>query len=148
MRKIRFAKAVLLIFVVVFMIGTLSACSLLKIKSPDKYELNNGETVPSITSVVGDRSVRTRKIGLTDIEQQISYSYKDVEAPAEDVEEYVDYLVSRGYKNTTSSHIYGESGELILTKASDTNAEYTITVTVTYGEDTYKVSVVRAKSGY
>ena len=148
MKRTSLTKLVLLIFLAVLMLGALCACSFLEIKAPDKYELKDGETVPSITSVVGKRTVRTRKIGLTDIEQQISYTYKDIETPAEDVEEYVDYLVSRGYKNTTSSHIYGESGELILTKISETNSEYKITVTVTYSEGTYKVAVVRSKTEY
>ena len=131
-------KTVSLTIVFILLCALLCSCGL--VKSPDKYELSDKDSVPSITKVVGDREVKTTKIG----KQYVMYSYKNVPDSKDDIERYASYLVStekftadKKYKNIAAS------GEFVFTKTSPSDSEYLITVKVTYSEGEYKIEADR-----
>ena len=126
--------------ITVFILLCVSLCSCGLVKSPDKYELSDRDSVPSITKVVGDREVKTTKIS----KQYVMYSYKNVPDSKADVEKYAAYLVStekftadKKYKNIDPS------GEITFTKTSPSDSEYLITVKVIYSDGEYKIEADR-----
>lgn len=123
-----------------------SACEL--VKSPDYYELNNGDSVISYTNVVGARSVGTKKISMTNAVQSIAYSYKNVEDAYADAEKYIDHLMDEeGFFYSGMLNMDEEEDEISLSKTSPSDNEYEIRVIVKYSVDTktVKVTIEREK---
>ena len=115
-------------------------CSCGMVKSPDKYELSEKDSVVSITKVVGEREVKTTKVA----SQYVKYVYKNVQNTKSDVEKYAAQLV--GVDKFTANKKYKNmdpTGEIKFTKTSSSDKNYLIIVTVTYTEDEYTIVAER-----
>ena len=117
-----------------------SACEI--VKSPDYYELNGGDNVPSYTKVVGSRTVSTKKINMTNAVQSVVYSYKDVEDAYADAETYIDYLMDEeGFYFSGMLNMDEEEDEITISKTSPNDKEYEIRIIVTYSTKTQTVKI-------
>lgn len=135
--KKRITALALMVLCVIFSCG----CEI--VKSPDYYMLAGNDEVASFTKVVGSRKVNTTKRDLTNAIQSISYSYKEVEAPYEDAEKYLDYLTGEeGFSYSGMLDMDEKEDEIVLTKTSENDKQFEIRVKITYNTDTKIVKIV------
>jgi hypothetical protein len=140
--KKRIALSILLVICLAF------SCACEIVKAPDYYELNGDDVVTSFTKVVGNRTVNTKKIEMTNAVQTIAYSYKKVENAYADAEAYIDFLSGEeDFSYSGMMDMDETEDEIILTKTSDNDKEYEITVKVRYSTKTQivKITVEREK---
>ncbi len=122
------------------------ACEL--VKSPEYYSLNGGDNVISFTKVVGNRSVSTKKIEMTNAVQSIAYSYKNVESAYADAEKYIEYLMEEDdFEYSGMLNMDENEDEITIRKTSPNEKEYMITVIIRYSNNTktVKITVQREK---
>ena len=131
-------KTFVIILLVLMICAALVSCGL--VKSPDKYELGDKDSVSSITKVVGERTVKTTRTS----SQYVKYVYKNIADTVADVEKYAAYLVNNeGFTASKKYKNIDPAGEIKFTKTSESDSAYLIVVTVTYTESEYTVEAER-----
>ncbi len=93
-----------------------------------------GESIPSITSVVGERSVSYRRSGISNGVRYQEFVYWDTDSSQDDIEKYITHL-SDEYDFIISKDLEMDKpeGEVVLWKRFDSGKEVMITISYVLG---------------
>ncbi len=135
----------LLVLAIIFLVLAGSVFSyylFLATKSPTQYQLKD-EVIPSITSIVGNRSVKDTKVENNNDEIKKTYNYNNISNVTADLTNYITYLTETlSFINTTTYDLTESSGTIQLGNEGKTEG-YVVLITITYNNNSYSIVVER-----
>ena len=113
----------------------------------EAYYLLYNDKITSITSVVGKRKLKQKKVSTIFNKKDIKkiYFYSDLKDTPSDLSKYISYLrENENFLVTKSFDLNNDNGEIELSKYSKEN-NYIILINVKYDKNSYKISITRGK---
>ena len=139
MKKI---KVVFIVVTICALALVLCACSVLNDAAKlQSYDFDN-DSVPSITSVVGDRDVTGTKKGTGTDGVYQEYTYK-TDSVIEDIQAYINKLQSQGWVITIIEDDGASSGTVQLGNESSDSGKI-ILLTIDYGASSYTLNIKKS----
>ncbi len=139
--KKKYSGLLILAIVLLLLAGSVFSYYLfLSSKSPTQYQLDK-EFVPSITSIVGNRSVKDTKTEKKDNNIKKTYKYVNISNVTADLTNYITYLTETlEFINTTTYDLTESSGTIKLGNESKSEG-YVILITITYNSNSYTITI-------
>ena len=136
--------------IIVFIIGVLAIIFVPNIvrENSDVYKLDKNESIASVKSVVGKRSITSYSKESSSGEVTLKYEYKS-DTAVEDVQKYIDYLLDKEGFHTVEHDIDFDNvpGEAVVGKDSSDDGSI-IVLRVKYEKSAFTVTIEKFEGSW
>ncbi len=133
-------KKVLLILLTIILIVAASAYYIVtRAANADSYEIGQ-DSIPSIKAIVGYRDIGEVGVSAEGGVVTKTYSYKNIQAPQADLDNYISYLRNHGFVLTEDMDLNDSPGSTQLGKVSSEKGKI-ILMDIIWAKDSYEIKL-------
>lgn len=136
-------RIIILSVILVCIIGIL--IFIFKTEENDKYYKLSNDNIISITSLVGERPLRSKKTYKRKDIIVKTYKYKRVKDPYTDLSKYISYLEdTSNFIPTKSYNLNKKKGTIQISRYS-TDKNFIVVIDISYNKHSYTIKITRGK---